>query len=251
MSQRPWFPFYPGEYLADTMHLSLEEHGAYLKLLMHAWQHDGLIPEENKLRARILGIHHHRAGLLWGVIGGYWILYPKGYRNKRLDAELAQAVEISEKRRKAAESRHHANADANAYTRARVSTPTPTSTEATNVASSYCPSASATGQSAPPRKNGGGTPFPPVPFEKIQTDYNALAADLGLPQCRILTATRKKNISARWREYPDHDSWDAFWGFVRKQPFLAGQNDRGWRCDLEWLMKPSNFAKVCEGSYLR
>ena len=114
------------------------------------------------------------------------------------------------------------------------------------------PSANATGKSAPPRKNGAdGTPFPPVPFEKIQTDYNALAADVGLPQCRILTATRKKHISARWREYPDHDSWDAFWGFVRKQPFLTGQNDRGWRCDLEWLMKPSNFAKVCEGSYLR
>jgi len=126
-------------------------------------------------------------------------------------------------------------------------------TEAETEAEADCfPSANATGKSAPPRKNGAdGTPFPPVPFEKIQTDYNDLASDVGLPQCRILTATRKKHISARWREYPDHDSWDAFWGFVRKQPFLTGQNDRGWRCDLEWLMKPSNFAKVCEGSYLR
>jgi len=106
------------------------------------------------------------------------------------------------------------------------------------------------GGSAPQRKNGAdGAPFPPVPFEKIRSDYNALAADLGLPQCRILTPTRKAHIAARWREHPEEESWTNFWLFVRDQPFLAGKNDRGWRCSLEWLMKPNNFAKVAEEHY--
>ena len=249
MSQRPWFPFYPGEYRADTAHLTAEEHGAYLLLLCHAWTHDGLIPEAESRRAAICNMHTNRLKKVWETLGGYWHKTPGGFSNPRLSKELAQAIELSEKRAKSGKRGGLAKALAIADTRARAATPTPT--EATNVASSHCPSASATGQSAPPRKNGGGTPFPPVPFEKIQTDYNDLASEVGLPQCRILTATRKKHISARWREYPDHDSWDAFWGFVRKQPFLTGQNDRGWRCDLEWLMKPNNFAKVCEGSYLR
>lgn len=33
----PFFPFYPRDYTADTTHLSLAEHGAYLQLMMLCW----------------------------------------------------------------------------------------------------------------------------------------------------------------------------------------------------------------------
>lgn len=243
MSQRPWFPLYVAEYRADTHALTLEEHGAYLLLLMHAWSNDGIVPADGKRRNRILGVHHHRGRLLWQELERYFVKLPEGYRSKRLDKEIAKALEISEKRRQAVETRYATNAPTNEPTNVDTPTPTPTPTDIdllTNVSSGE-----------PPRKNGGGTPFPPTPFEKIQTDYNSLASEVGLPQCRLLTATRKKHIAARWREYPDLESWTNFWGYVKAQPFLSGQNDRGWRCDIEWLMKPNNFAKVLEGSYIR
>lgn len=50
--KRPWMPLYVAEYLADTGHLSAAEHGAYLLLIMHYWQKDGL-PEDERQIARI------------------------------------------------------------------------------------------------------------------------------------------------------------------------------------------------------
>jgi hypothetical protein len=38
---------------------------------------------------------------------------------------------------------------------------------------------------------------------------------------------------------------------VSETPFLLGENERGWRADLEWLLNPTNMAKVLEGKFKR
>lgn len=38
--KRPWMPLYIGDFIADTAHLSAEETGAYILLIMHYWVHE-------------------------------------------------------------------------------------------------------------------------------------------------------------------------------------------------------------------
>ncbi|PWE48467.1 hypothetical protein DEM26_18130 [Thioclava sp. NG1] len=56
MSQAPAMPIYWDAYLADTTHLSTEEHGAYLLLLAAMWRRNGVIPDDDQDNARITGL---------------------------------------------------------------------------------------------------------------------------------------------------------------------------------------------------
>jgi hypothetical protein len=31
--------------------------------------------------------------------------------------------------------------------------------------------------------------------------------------------------------------------------FLNGKNDKVWKADFEWIMRPTNFVKIMEGKY--
>ncbi len=74
---------------------------------------------------------------------------------------------------------------------------------------------------------------------------------------RIWDPRRRALLAARWNEDPDRQDltwWAGYFDYVARSPFLTGgaEPTHGrppFRCDLEWLVRPQNFAKVYEGKY--
>ncbi len=86
-----------------------------------------------------------------------------------------------------------------------------------------------------------------VPVLEAFQAWNAMALRCGLPQASRLTPKRKTQIRARIREHGP-DSWATALANVERSKFLRGI-DRDWRASLDFLLQPSSFAKVVEGTY--
>lgn len=70
-----------------------------------------------------------------------------------------------------------------------------------------------------------------------------------LASVRSLTTNRKKALHARLAEPFFAENWKAAIHKLLESPFLTGTNDRGWRADFDWFMKPDSVPRIMEGKY--
>lgn len=99
---RQWMPLYVADYLADTMHLTAAESGAYLHLIMHYWANDGL-PDDDRKLARIARMTDREWIKARATIREF---FNEGWRHQRIDEEVSKSREISNKRKSAAKQMH-------------------------------------------------------------------------------------------------------------------------------------------------
>ena len=106
MSQKVdvWMPLFIGDYLADTGHLTTEEHGAYLLLMFHYWRR-GPLPNDAKRLAAIVGLRKDAWSRAWGALEQFFTLDEAAglLRHKRIDLELSAAGERRLKNKNRAE----------------------------------------------------------------------------------------------------------------------------------------------------
>ena len=76
--------------------------------------------------------------------------------------------------------------------------------------------------------------------------YNDLCPSL--PSVRTLSDKRKRDIKTRLKKYTLDDFRKVF-EKAEKSSFLRGDNERGFRASLDWLIKDGNMAKVLDGNY--
>lgn len=97
----PFMQLYVADYLGDTRHLTTEQHGAYLLLLMTMWRADGRLPNDDKKLARIASCTPSRWAKIRDEVMEFFVVEGDEITNHRLTIELKKASEKSIKRAEA------------------------------------------------------------------------------------------------------------------------------------------------------
>lgn len=101
MSAPAYLPLFGSDYLADTQHLSTEQHGAYLLLMIAAWrQDDGGLPLDDKKLARISGLSTRKWLAIKDTILDFWFVEDGRIFQQRLLKERRFAAQKSDSNRK-------------------------------------------------------------------------------------------------------------------------------------------------------
>ena len=79
--------------------------------------------------------------------------------------------------------------------------------------------------------------------------WNDLCKKIGTTQCQKLTTARKASTKARLKDCSGIEGWKSMLEIVENNPFFHGENDRGWKANIDFVLKEGKFAKIMEGSY--
>lgn len=235
-SAAPSIPLFGDAYLADTHHLTLEEHGAYLKLLMIAWRMDGCALPDNDMRlAKMLGVTGGKWAKLKPIVMAFWKLGENGWFQARLSKERAFVDRKREQNKSAADARWAGQA-----------------TE--NKGAEECERTSERNAPPPPppevREEAEAAPQSRIavqPVAEALAIWNESAGAVGWRVVIKFHPTRQAALRARLRA-DGIDGWRDAIARARASPYLAAQPPPPW-FTFDFIVKPGNFAKLIEGNY--
>jgi uncharacterized protein YdaU (DUF1376 family) len=99
-SKPPASLFYWQDFLGGTAMMDLEERGAYITLLCHAWDHEGIPTDERRL-ARILGVNKADFDRIWPIVKPKFEQRGDTFINPRMEKVRREQSEYRERQREA------------------------------------------------------------------------------------------------------------------------------------------------------
>lgn len=91
-----WYPFYPGDFTRDTMHLSCEDVGAYVRLINHYYVTKQPIPDDPHYVRRILGESLQKTRKKLKLLGGFFEKNNGFLYHKKIEFILANQLKRHE-----------------------------------------------------------------------------------------------------------------------------------------------------------
>lgn len=220
MAGPKYIKFYPVEYLADTTHLTLEEHGAYLKLILHYYQTEK--PIELARVAKIIGASKEIAGEILREVQPFFTVSDGYLVHEKIEREIAHSNSKSEKARASANTRWN---DANAK---QSQSDSMKKKDSEKVALHDLPKTKT------------------CPHQEIIALYHKFLPDMA--QVRTWEGDRPKHLKARWANYDNLEWWEWFFKVIHTMDFYNGR-EGSWKADLAWIVRPTNFQKLVDKAY--
>lgn len=91
MAALPWFAFDREAYISNTMHLTTEEHGAYLLLMLTYYGTGKPLPGYDRALASIVKLPLERWGVIRVALEPFFVVDGDVWRHERIEAELLEA----------------------------------------------------------------------------------------------------------------------------------------------------------------
>lgn len=241
-----YYQFNIGDYQSHTGHLEPIEDLAYRRMLDWCYLHERPLPDDVEQIAKLIRMRSHCDSIA-SVLQEFFVRSAEGWWQDRIGREIDRTGEKSRKASESAKARWaKGKVDANALRpeseRNATQDPIPKTHNPIPKEEITCEPAAA------------GSP-PAAPISEIVEMYNTLLPML--PRVTVVSDSRKRLVSARWREVVTTDKLDRqkgleffewFFGHVRKSKFLTG-NAKDWKANFEFLFTASKFPKIIEGAY--
>ena len=245
MAALPYIQLYVADYLADTIHLSTEEHGAYMLLIMNYWQTGKPLPK-NRLQA-ISKLDNERWTLAERTLSEYFIEDADGnWVHERIEMDLnkvkSKSIQASKAGKKSAEARALKSKDIS------------TDVEHHNERTLNHTDTEADTDTDKPTTQGAKPKASPVPYQSIIDLYHEKLPNN--PRIAKLSESRKRQIKARWNNgIGDLEAWCRYFEMISSNKFLTGQSPPGHNrtkpfiADIDFIIKEANVLKIVEGKY--
>lgn len=257
-----------GDYAAATRHLSLLEHGVYNLLLDIYYLSEKPLPVDTRAVQRLVNARSKdEREAVDTLLEEFFEKRDDGWHQARCDKEIHRKQAISETNQVLGRmgGRPKVITDSvigenpNGYEKKSETV----SESGTERKASHEPVTS--NQYSDPVGSVVGAQPPPCPHLRLIELFGTHLPDLPQPKPELWQGKNADAMRARWRwvltaktragqryattESEALDWFCRFFSYVEKSDFLSGRNGKWGGCDLGWLMKADNFAKVVQGNY--
>jgi len=256
-----YYQHHIGDFIKATSRLSDSQTMAYLRLLWMYYDSEKPLKPDVKVLAFQIGASQEDTELL---LESYFVLCDSGWHQKRCDIEISEYRELLNKKSNAGKASAEQRKNRRLTGVEQVLNTSSTDEQLTNnqepitnnqINTYICPP---DGELEPSKK------LPGCDHKAVIELYHQ-----NLPTMRrveVWNETRAGYLRQRWREVAAELAqeknitaldvlawWGEFFKSVGKSRFLTGRvnskDGRAFVADLEWILKPSNFAKIVEGKY--
>lgn len=268
-----FYPHHIGDFNNATRHLTRVERSVYRDAIDLYYDTEGPLTKDiDYLCRRLLCSTEDEKEALKIILDEFFTLSDEGYRHDRCDSEIQKyrgnisakakagkaSAEARRKSKKPRTNKTEAQSEHNLTGVARNSTcvhnQEPLTTNHKPITNNQDKDKNTlvdTGVSTDSLDDSNTDKPPSCPHAEIIAAYHEILPELDSVVVSLWKPNTKryKWLQARWRESDKHQSikfWRAYFSALRKHPFYLGENNRGWKANLEWVVKQENFIKLIE-----